>query len=791
MKRRARSSDIALKILQVLSYMAFVFLWFKDNYLKFRPIRISPWIPLAVLLAATLVRLALRPKDGPRRPKAASRRDWVALVLILAAVVAVRVPFLVHADGMMDSDEAIPALQGKHIAEGQIPAVFYYGARFQGSFPQHAYALLFWIFGYSVFLVKATALAVFMAFIAVQYFLVRDVLSREAAILASAFYALPFMHLVLASFDVGSGFPFVLLFGALIFSLTRRIVVRDEDRLVPALGFVMGLAFWTHQIAIIFLLTSSAFLLFHFRLRIGRYAALAASFLVGLLPVVMSEAYWNFPLMRMLFASERSWEVSGTKAGNFFRLLAELIAGGASRAVFFGCVLLGLGLTVLAVKSVRGRKIRFSAVYPVYAAAFLAVYLLSSSSSTPIIRYLYILYMLIPVLFVAAFSWIRSAPARVSATAGVILLFFLAGSGRTAAAHFDSVRDHDSELAAVTAAMERTGQKYWRGHYWISYLLNSVTAERLIVASTTVERYPAYALLQDTESDISNYVFLRDIPAQVQASEEFVALLKTTGKSFRTDEAGLWLLVYGIRGNVFQKNIFFPPDAPIPRVVFDGAEPGPRAAVLHFSATAPLTTGACRLHAEIPGFCDRSAPLPPGERFTVELPYPPDRRVKLRYYLDYQGLFLDPTEAFADVEIPTPPPDWAPDSLEPLRGFGPTETQTGRNWPSLERRAAFRVNRPLAPHERILLVLYSAFNFDDLFWHGRYIQTLDLSAAGRPLRTESLKDGHNTIVLEGASLPAGPEPMVIELAFRWAKVFGNDHWKTAAYLEELKIDQTR
>ena len=63
------------------------------------------------------------------------------MAVILAVTIAVHVPFLVHADGLMDSDEAIPALQGKHISEGQIPAVYYYGARFQGSLPQQVYAL--------------------------------------------------------------------------------------------------------------------------------------------------------------------------------------------------------------------------------------------------------------------------------------------------------------------------------------------------------------------------------------------------------------------------------------------------------------------------------------------------------------------------------------------------------------------------------------------------------------------------------------------------------------------------
>jgi hypothetical protein len=68
---------------------------------------------------------------------------------------------------------------------------------------------------------------------------------------------------------------------------------------------------------------------------------------------------------------------------------------------------------------------------------------------------------------------------------------------------------------------------------------------------------------------------------------------------------------------------------------------------------------------------------------------------------------------------------------------------------------------------------------------------MDILVAGRPLRTETLADGHNTIVIEAGALPAGPGPVIVELMFRYQKVFGPDHWKTAAYLEGLRVDQRR
>ena len=45
MKPGSAGSDLVLTALQVLFYVAFVFLWFKDNYLKFRPITSPPGSP--------------------------------------------------------------------------------------------------------------------------------------------------------------------------------------------------------------------------------------------------------------------------------------------------------------------------------------------------------------------------------------------------------------------------------------------------------------------------------------------------------------------------------------------------------------------------------------------------------------------------------------------------------------------------------------------------------------------------------------------------------------------------
>ena len=115
------------------------------------------------------------------------KRTAAALGLILGLATVTHLPFLTHSFGLMDSDEAIPALMSKHIAEGRQPPLFFYGAFFQGSFPQHFTAAFFKLFGYSVPLAKGTAFLAFALFLVVQFFLIKKPFSFGLACAAGLF----------------------------------------------------------------------------------------------------------------------------------------------------------------------------------------------------------------------------------------------------------------------------------------------------------------------------------------------------------------------------------------------------------------------------------------------------------------------------------------------------------------------------------------------------------------------------------------------------------------------------
>jgi hypothetical protein len=789
MRLTKTSSRITLQALQVIFYLLFVFLWLKDNFPPLRKWHVSPLLPLVGLLIITALRLALGMKTA--KPKFAFKpgKTWGALVLIILLASAVRVPYLVHNYGLMDSDEAIPSLQGKHIAEGRLPPIYYYGALFQGSFPQFYQALLFKIFGYSALLTKVAAYLAFVAFLVVQFFLLMECFSWAWAFVIGLFYCLPLTYLLQASLDVGSHFPVVFFLGILILALTFQIYWKGQDTRLATLGVIMGLGFWTHQITTIFIATSGVFLLARYKLDIRKYLKLALFFFVGAFPVVMSEIYWKFPLVRLLFGGE-SGAVSESKIARAKNFLLTLISSGPEGINWIYLALIAAGTVILARLSLKKKKVLPSSLYVVYFLVYAAVYLISQFSAVPVIRYLYILYIVLPVLFAAVFMLIRTK-IRYAAAALFFLLLFLLSNGKTSLAYTNTVKERHDELGAVMAAMSETKEKYWLADYWISYLMNSLSKENFIVASTTTERYPYYRLLFDSEAAHSNYLFLRDTPQAEEEAVKLTGLLDKCGITYRTKEVGRWLLVHGIQEYIYLKDASYPPQE-IPEVVLENVRLTETGLDIEFARKGAAPTGGFRVDAEIPGFCSRFTPLSQAEKTVVHMPPPPQDHLKIRYSLNYQGLPIESTFREGDHVLPRPAFPFRREPVDYLTGLGPREKVSGKNWLVCAKEARLRINAPLRDSAKIVFTLFSPLklNIEDFWWHRDFSQEVAVFVNGQLFAQTKLNDGENAVAIDCRFPPFQDGENIITLKFKYALVLSQrfDHWKTAAFLENIKMD---
>lgn len=775
----------SLPVLQAFFYLALVILWFKENFPGLKRIPLSPLWAFIPLAAVTALRLFLWAKAKKLALPPDWKRDALAVGIIVVLVTLVHIPFLAHSFGLMDSDEAVPALMGKHIAEGRQPPLYFYGAFFQGSLPQHYMAAFFRLFGYSIFLAKFSAYLAFILFLGAHFFLLKKAFSFEFACVAGLFYVLPWRELVRASLDLGSSFPIVLLFGALIFYLAVSIVFEDRRERLAGLGFLLGLAFWTHQISVIFGLAVAPFLIYKFKAKLKNYLKLGAYFLIGTFPLLLNEFARGFPIVRVFFLGQ-SGSVDTGKIGRARRLLLALISSGPPGASLIYLLVIAAGFFTVLLLRARQKTPPASLIYVAYFISFFVIYLLSQSSGSDIIRYLYILYIALPVSLTAPFLWLKSR-FRFPAAAAFLALVFAASQATASWDYYKEIRaDHETFSRAV-AAMTETGEKYWIGDFWTSYLLTSLSGENLIVASSDVRRYYPYELWYWSEGR-NNWAFFRDQRHSVELAPMFSDALKRAGVEFERRDTDRFTFIYHVSQDIFPRIIYADPPSTTPDIRLSRIASSKGRLDLAFARGGSLPPGLGFM-VEIPGYSVRFFPMPDEPAFAAEIPFPEESRLVVRYGLTYAGLVLP--RSVREQEYVLVPADLGQprESIEFLKGIGPQKDILGRRMSVCSKEACLEVSAPADGKRRLALDLFSFLDFTDYFWYGDFTQTASISVNGRPLEERPLAYGKNRIVIKLEPPFFSGRGDVVRLEFKYAMpVSSLENWKASAFLERAGFE---
>jgi len=792
-----KKTDLDQKIFKVLNYLllffyvCFVFLWFKDNIHPLKKIGISYIIPLIPIIGILLFQFFLRIKY--KRISIRFRLNkvfWAVLILILLAL-AFRIPFLIHSFGLMSSDDAIPALMAKHISEGKLPPVYYYGQLYMGSFSQHIFALMFVIFGYSIFLLKFITLLFFLAFIATQFIFMKEIFSFRFSFVISLFYCLPIGHLIPVTFDNTGAFPLVLFLGSSILYISYLIYWKNNENLTPLLGFLMGISFWTHQITVCFILTSFVILLFKFKLRLKKYFSLFFFFLTGCLPLLMVEIYEKFLLLKFLTPGKIDlavWE----KLKTTIRLTLPLVSLETHPSSIFFLVFILLGFFTLLYFSIRERKLLPQSMYSIFFIIFFMIYLFSGFSNIPVNRYLYPLYFCLPVLLVSPFIFIKSRKKHLLSFVLILILLFSYNLKQNYLGFLKN-RDMHLFLNRVLASMKDTGKQYWRGDYWTAYLITALSKENIIADSYTVNRYYPYTLLYYNESQSENYIFLRG-PGHVERdrAERLIDLFDTLNIDFKEEKVGDAWLIYDVKYPVLRRIFSASALSKIPNLVLSQVSSSRGYLNLYFENKEIGEGLEYRITVDIPGYSSVSRRFMLDDKeIHVRIPFPRKKSFKIRYYLEYERLKINSTIR----EISYSPSD---DEIEDRRanivylsGVRPAVDIQGTRMRICEKVAKIEVNNIFKGRaHKIQLYLYSPFEFFHPYWYGDNYQTVRIEINGSHLTDKILKDGYNVVEIDGNSKTGLPEKgtITITLRFKYQLLFSfAPLWRTSALLEKAEI----
>jgi hypothetical protein len=770
---------------QIFFYLGFVGLWFKDSFPLFRGFGISPAVFLVPLIGVTAIRLFKRWKEKPPSLFLTDRRDILFPALLVVLIAALRIPFLVHHLGLFTSDDAVPALMAKHIAEGHRPPLFFYGQIFLGSFSSHLIAAVMAVFGQSLLLVKITAFVFYPAFVLVHYRILKKVFSTGFARMVSLFYCLPLVELTALSLDNTSHFALVFFLGALMISLAHDITFGGRRRLVPALGFLMGLAFWTHEISAVFILTAGVVVLKTFRAHPKNIPVLAAFGIIGAFPVVLHNLFGTTRFLTLKFLlSGAMGDFGGEKFLNAGKLLQHLLASetGLIPLIFLAPAL--AGFLFLGLRSLRTRPLTPQFLYPVFFLGFAGIYVFSQFSSVPVIRYLYPLYFCLPVFLFAAVSAIRRAGLKHAA--GILVLVVLCAQS------FAPIKDYHQAAGerrrhreAALELLRSTGQRYWLGEYWTAYVLTALSLEDHVVASYSYERYPPYRLDYDNRQEGDRYIFITSGIDGAKA-ENLLGQLDAFGIAYKKDGIRDILLVHGIESPVFPAALEETDPPPPPRLELKSLDQDEGYVRLGFANPERHVDRLFRLRVEIPGFStvtrvyqgtddeiDASLPFSEGD-FTI------------RWAVDFNGLVIPASVGQASVAARDEAPVPRRSGIVYLSGFG--QPRKDDEWPGrlCEKRAVMEINDIQDRRAEVRLHLRSPFDFEQWWWYGDFSQKMRLFINGEFAGEYTLKHGANEIVF-GFDVPSFREGRnLVELDFAYHGVFDfAELWKTAALLEGI------
>src|SRR5438270_8043478 len=188
------------------------------------------------------------------------RAFHIGLVALLLVGLAFRLAIISSPLGEIDGDEAVVGLMARHIAFLGDRAVFYYGQPYLGSLEAFSAAPLFRLFNSSTPLLKLVPAAYSLGFLALSALLARRLFGTGAALATAAYLALPPSMWAVWSTKARGGYAELLFLGQALLLVTLMLAPKCSRRVALLWGILAGLAFWTHLLAVVYLVPAAIFL---------------------------------------------------------------------------------------------------------------------------------------------------------------------------------------------------------------------------------------------------------------------------------------------------------------------------------------------------------------------------------------------------------------------------------------------------------------------------------------------------------------------------------------------------
>ncbi len=430
-----------------------------------------------------------------------SRRDVILVRALVFTGITVGLALRIWimrtpAVGYLDSDEAVPGLMARHFLHGHF-STFYWGQRYGGTFEIALVALAFLFGGANSVVLSLVPIAL----CGVSAILVWRIGCRTIGVPAGAFAGM--LAWVWPAYFVWRstreyGYYGVLLVCALaVVLLALRLRERPEPLDAALMGAALGIGWWSSLQISLVAVPALVWLVLR-RPAVLRYVPLAAgvAFMTAS-PWIVANIHSNWTSLRISPGAAHA-RTYGFRLGGFFSDGLPTTLGLRTpftlqwlptRAIGLSALLV-LGAAIAWVLVRRRRSVELLAIVIVPLPFFYAVSGFTSYRIEP--RYIGVLAPLLALVLAALLKDLRAAAlVLVAASAlSVTALFQLRDSGAMAPGAKD-VRA-PTTVAPLIRVLDRYGITRASADYWVAFRVTFLTRERIVVAPSSSNRYPAY-----------------------------------------------------------------------------------------------------------------------------------------------------------------------------------------------------------------------------------------------------------------------------------------------------------
>jgi len=226
----------------------------------------------------------------------------IGLTVALLVGLALRLAVIASPLGELDGDEAVVGLMARHIAFLGDRPVFYYGQPYLGSLEAFSAAPLFRLFGSSSALLKLVPTAYSLGFLVLSAIVAKRLFGTGPALATAAYLALPPSMWAVWSTKARGGYAELLFLGQALVLVTLMLAPKPSRRLALLWGILAGLAFWTHLLAVVYLLPAAIFLALGRRLKwtASELGLALAGGVLGMAPLIFDNLVHNFQTLAAL-----------------------------------------------------------------------------------------------------------------------------------------------------------------------------------------------------------------------------------------------------------------------------------------------------------------------------------------------------------------------------------------------------------------------------------------------------------------------------------------------------------